>query len=352
MQADAALSVIPRLESELKKLPSAEASWPWLDVIVGGGVSLAPAVDRQQQAMLKLELTQMAQRQWTVDDAIDDVDRPAEQISAVARRRYLEAALDSGNPSQPLRELLESLLGRTAAPSAAPAPAAEPPAASAPIKRKVKEPPMPSRRLRVYALDPSIAKRFDSVPVNETTLCVPWDDVTMDEASKQPRQSTKRRTVTRHPLRPGPVGEYLEVVDVDPASNKVYDPVDLNDKDLLAQDGWPPSEGNPQFHQQMVYAVAMTTIRNFELTLGRKALWAPRVVEDPEAGRHTTKCHVFASIRTLCARPTPITVRKRRRCCSDIFPLLPIPQVRLHRAPWCLLAFRATHRSRNVACLA
>ena len=29
---------------------------------------------------------------------------------------------------------------------------------------------------------------------------------------------------------PGPVGEYLEVVDVDPASNKVYEPVDLNDQ--------------------------------------------------------------------------------------------------------------------------
>jgi hypothetical protein len=77
-------------------------------------------------------------------------------------------------------------------------------------------------------------------------------------------------------LQPGPVGEYLEVVDVDPASNRLYDPVNLNEPKLLAQDGWPPSEGNPQFHQQMVYAVAMTTIGHFEDALGRKALWAPR----------------------------------------------------------------------------
>src|SRR5439155_288095 len=77
-------------------------------------------------------------------------------------------------------------------------------------------------------------------------------------------------------LQPGPVGEYLEVIDVDPASNRLYDPVDLNEPKLLAQDGWPPSEGNPQFHQQMVYAVAMTTIGHFEEALGRKALWAPR----------------------------------------------------------------------------
>ena len=38
-------------------------------------------------------------------------------------------------------------------------------------------------------------------------------------------------------------------------------PVDLDEPHLLAQDGLDPSEGNPQFHQQMVYAVAMTTIR-------------------------------------------------------------------------------------------
>jgi len=53
----------------------------------------------------------------------------------------------------------------------------------------------------------------------------------------------------------------------------------------LAQDGLAPSEGNPQFHQQMVYAVAMATIGHFERSLGRVALWAPRQVtpgENPE----------------------------------------------------------------------
>src|SRR6185503_11603587 len=77
-------------------------------------------------------------------------------------------------------------------------------------------------------------------------------------------------------LERGPVGEYVEVVDFDPASGCFYEPVDLDNPDILAQDGLPPSEGNPQFHQQMAYAVAMTTIRNFERALGRPALWAPR----------------------------------------------------------------------------
>jgi hypothetical protein len=58
-------------------------------------------------------------------------------------------------------------------------------------------------------------------------------------------------------------------------SGMAYAPVDLNDKALLAQNGLPPSEGNPKFHQQMVYAIGMQTISFFEKALGRKVLWAP-----------------------------------------------------------------------------
>jgi hypothetical protein len=75
-----------------------------------------------------------------------------------------------------------------------------------------------------------------------------------------------------------------ELVDIDPASNCCYVPVDLNNAHLLAQNGLQPSEANPQFHQQMVYAVAMRTIARFERALARRALWAEHVVrgEDKE----------------------------------------------------------------------
>ena len=73
---------------------------------------------------------------------------------------------------------------------------------------------------------------------------------------------------------PGPIGEYIEVVDVDPASQCCYAPVDLNHPAALSQDGLPPSESNPRFHQQMVYAVAMKTIESFERALGRVAGYA------------------------------------------------------------------------------
>jgi hypothetical protein len=250
LKADEALAITPPAAADLAKLPPAQESWGWLDLIMGGGVSVAPAAGDGRAAMLKLELSQMAQRVAAVDEAIGDNDVPADQISTAARHRYLAAVLDEGNPSKPLKAELERLLGRTQMPVAGAA--VLPPLR--PVRRKPKDLPPPRRRLRVYALDPSIAKSLESVSINETTLSIPWEEN----------------------LQPGPVGEYLEVVDVDPASNRLYDPVNLNEPKLLAQDGWPPSEGNPQFHQQMVYAVAMTTIGHFEQALGRRALWAPR----------------------------------------------------------------------------
>src|SRR5262249_43292735 len=60
---------------------------------------------------------------------------------------------------------------------------------------------------------------------------------------------------------------------------------DLSDPFLLAQDGLPPSESNPQFHQQMLYAVAMRTICSFEHALGRLALWRTRVVRNSDGNR-------------------------------------------------------------------
>jgi hypothetical protein len=74
----------------------------------------------------------------------------------------------------------------------------------------------------------------------------------------------------------GPIGEYVEVVDYDPASGCYYAPVSLDHASVLAQNGLTPSEGNPQYHQQMVYAVVMTTVDRFERALGRKAFWVDR----------------------------------------------------------------------------
>ncbi|WP_367872597.1 hypothetical protein [Luteolibacter sp. Populi] len=109
------------------------------------------------------------------------------------------------------------------------------------------------RRLHGYSFDPSLSAKLETAFINERIYTIPWED-----------------------LKPGPVGDYVEVIDVDPASGCYYDPVDLSDPHLLAQDGLPASPLNPQFHQQMVYAVVMTTVKNFERAIGRPVMWSDR----------------------------------------------------------------------------
>jgi hypothetical protein len=77
-------------------------------------------------------------------------------------------------------------------------------------------------------------------------------------------------------LQPGPIGEYLKIVGGLDTNAKPIKPVILDHPYLLAERGHAPSEGNLQFHQQMVYAVAMSTIANFEQALGRRVHWSPR----------------------------------------------------------------------------
>lgn len=122
------------------------------------------------------------------------------------------------------------------------------------------------RPLRAYAFDPSQGRALG----NEMSIAV-----------------------RNHPLEPGPVmipqGEHdgLAVVDYDATRDVYYAPVNLDDPYLLMQGGLAPSESNPHFHQQMVYAVARETIEHFEVALGRRIHWrrAERAPGDPPGWR-------------------------------------------------------------------
>lgn len=111
------------------------------------------------------------------------------------------------------------------------------------------------RRLKVYAFDPQASVTLSTAMANDYVIELPWEE--RWEA----------------PLEKGPVNDYVEVIDIDPAAGLFYAPVDLNDP-WLRDGGLEPSEGRPQFHQQMVFAVVMRTIRSFERALGRVVLWA------------------------------------------------------------------------------
>jgi hypothetical protein len=123
------------------------------------------------------------------------------------------------------------------------------------------------RKLRGYAFDPSLSVAIETAEVNDVIYKIRWEDNDAEGGA----------------FGPGPVGEYIEVIDFDPTvgkDGKFYAPVNLSDPYILASDGLAPSESNPQFHQQYCYAVAMLTIQNFERALGRPVLWAPRLLED------------------------------------------------------------------------
>jgi hypothetical protein len=108
------------------------------------------------------------------------------------------------------------------------------------------DPPV-RRPLKIFAFDPMLGR-------------APFSTLTVDVANE--------------PLRPGPAGSRVRVVDYDGGSHCFYDPVDLDDAALLMQGGLEPTESDPRFHQQMVYAVATKVLENFDRALGRRITFA------------------------------------------------------------------------------
>jgi subtilisin family serine protease len=270
LQAAASLAIDPPAAATLHLTPPDKASFPLLRVLTGIGAAPSPALD----AMLELEATQLAHR-WSRTDrpnpiemAVTDPDLPADAVPVDQVRRFLEAVLAHPDASAALKARAAEARGALA--HEAPLPgrrrAVKPrktPITKAQIAKALPaavpnpRPFVPGRpafrALRGYGFDPSLATSLETAPISEVTFKVPWEK-----------------------LDRGPIGEYLEVIDADPASGCFYEPVDLDQPAVLAQSGLMPSEGTPQFHQQMVYAAASLTIRNFERALGRRSLWRPR----------------------------------------------------------------------------
>lgn len=248
LRAKAALAQPVPASTLLMKQDEDTAAFEFLKVLTGLGLSgEQPATLR----MLELEALQLSQT-----PEIESLIPPDVDISELGAGPHmllvLQAMAEHPKASEPLKEALRPLLPSTKRPAATDGVRGKgPDSIIVPPSRKVPKPSV--RRLKVFTYDPSLGQSIDTFKLNETVLAVRWEEG----------------------LQPGPVGEYLEVVDIDPASGRCYAPVDLNHPHLLACDGLRPTEANPQFHQQMVYAVAMRTIEHFERALGRRALWAP-----------------------------------------------------------------------------
>jgi len=109
------------------------------------------------------------------------------------------------------------------------------------------------RPLRIFSIDPAQPRSLGAI----TTVEVPYE-----------------------PLTPGPSGALFFVDPHDAVHGIDYAPVDLEAAAALMQGGVAPSEGDPRFHQQMVYAVASAVHRTFRDALGR----APGFAVPPGAG--------------------------------------------------------------------
>ena len=252
VRAQAALAQNPAKEANLTKQPKDSVSFPFFKVITGLGIAASDG----RQRMLELEAIQLMQRSKELEDLLPDPEKETQQLSPAERERFVDALISTPGASRNLREALGNKV-RTAKPQVT-VPKQLSPAEAATLDRAINPPTrLPvARPLRVFAFDPLAGTKLETMGINETTIPVRWES-----------------------LEPGPVGEYLEVVDIDPATGVAYAPIDLNQPAPLSQGGIRPSEANPQFHQQMVYAVAMKTIAHFEQALGRVALWAPRQVK-------------------------------------------------------------------------
>ncbi|HEX3556811.1 MAG TPA: S8 family serine peptidase [Thermoanaerobaculia bacterium] len=247
LQARAALDVKPVLG--LPKSAPSDNSFAFLRVVTGLGIAEPPPRER----MFNLELAQ----RWLVNDRLQEIVPDPDAVTRLdgeQLRQFMEAVIEDQGASLALRRQVASRYPVAAGGSAphneqSQAVIPDPKTLACDAQPVVRNPPY--RRIRVYAVDPSLSTRLSTAGINEVTLKIRWEK-----------------------LEKGPAGEYLRVDDVD-AAKKRYEPVNLDDPRLLAQDGWAPSEGNPQFHQQMAYAVAMKTIEHFEIALGRPVLWRP-----------------------------------------------------------------------------
>jgi hypothetical protein len=127
------------------------------------------------------------------------------------------------------------------------------------------------RPLRIYALDPSASVRDGA----HSVVNVPFEPIELS-----PR---------------GFRGAILEIL-TDDRTNSPAQPLDLNDRALLMQQGRMQSPEDPLFRQQMVYAVCTTTYAAFRQALGRDIAWG---IERARGSNGPPKLRIRPSVSDL-----------------------------------------------------
>ena len=269
LQANKALSVAPNLH--LSPSEPSKHSWAFLRMVTG----LAIDGESPREEMFNLELAQLWLTNRTLNELVPDPESQR-QLPTATYKKVLDAVLEDATASEALRRQVRTRYGHIAK-SPPPSPAS--PHAPRPKPAFTQPPVPPYRRVRVFAKDPTLATAFATSAVGQVTLEIPWE----------PTESTTTGFRT----------EYLDIIDdaIEPVIGGTSP--GLDHPHLLAQEGWAPSPGNLQFHEQMVYAVVSKTIESFERALGRPVLWSHQRVPGKPADdsrymqRLTVRPHAF-----------------------------------------------------------
>jgi hypothetical protein len=229
LAAAAALGVPVSASTRQQEKPDS-ASFPFLRVLTGIGL----AQQTTTADMLNVEIVQLTQQYADLQKMLPDPEaiNPNDPQDIKRINDFLSAITTIPGASRHLKAALSNRLKTGRAPIRA--------------ASRWTPPPAQYRKLQGYVFDPSMSTQLQYVNLSETIYKIRWEPN----------------------LKPGPIGEYLEVVDTEA-------PLDLNAHHILAQNGLEPTETSPQFRQQMLYAVGMQTIDVFESALGRLINWAP-----------------------------------------------------------------------------
>ncbi|MCC6318437.1 MAG: peptidase M4 [Gemmatimonadaceae bacterium] len=125
-----------------------------------------------------------------------------------------------------------------------------------PYERRAGDPS--TRPLRIFALDPAESKLHGNV----ARVDVPYE-----------------------PLEPGPMGKIFEVVGSEFGGDgrhilKELPALDLDARELMLSGGLEPTQSDPRFHAQMVYAVCSSLYQRFREALGRSVAWGFELPDD------------------------------------------------------------------------
>jgi hypothetical protein len=130
-------------------------------------------------------------------------------------------------------------------------------------------------RKKVVPREPLAVTRADFPPLRELTIIAQDPSIRLGR-----RIVTTLASIAGEPLHPGPCGARIKVVDYDVSADRLYLP---RKSGYQTGNGWSDpyagamsaeQVGDPGFHQQNVYAIAMRVLGQFESALGRRANFA------------------------------------------------------------------------------